>query len=364
MHSELEAAAQALRIDLPNLRRAAATTEKKLRQAKSAVEDALSVKLGRPHDWHNASMDIVVLGSMARDEMSPRSDFDYLIVAYEMVEDPEVIHQFRRAAESARLKIGAAKPGKAGGFGGLVSASDLVDLIGLEKDTNRNHTNRILLLEESRPLLSDRRHYDLVRAVLERYLYDYAGDPKPRVPRFLVNDVLRYWSTVAVDYQAKRWVEMEGEKWGMRYLKLLTSRKLGFAGSLVSLFIPQITGKVTDWELLRDQFSMPALARLAQLHRYVEKRATRDDLKEILLLADRFVGDFARAPFRDAVNKVVEPRVARKGSVFYKAREAAEALHHHIAALFLSEDPLKDAPVGPDGAPTTLRSLTASYLLF
>src|SRR5207247_550348 len=100
--------------------------------------------------------------------------------------------------------------------------------------------------------------------LVDRYLLDYQTKPKPGVPRFLVNDVVRYWRTIAVDYQAKKWDELD-ENWGLRYLKLIVSRKLTFAGTLVSLFIPAITHKNVDREMLVRQFGMPPLARLAQV---------------------------------------------------------------------------------------------------
>ncbi len=169
-------------------------------------------------------------------------------------------------------------PGASRVFGGLISGTELINKIGLDDDTNRSHTQRMLFLEESTPIVGIQQHRNTLRAILRRYLVDYReeGLQKAGVPRFLVNDVVRYWRTIAVDYQAKRWDEPNAfawddddsariPKWGMRYIKLRSSRKLAFCGTLVAMLIPHLTNRFVDDELLVDQFSMPSLARIAQL---------------------------------------------------------------------------------------------------
>ena len=72
--------------------------------------------------------------------------------------------------------------------------------IGLDADTNTNFTRRMLLLLESRELHGRR------AALGDR------ADPRPlpyeshtrrRPPRFLLNDVVRYWRTICVDFEGK-----------------------------------------------------------------------------------------------------------------------------------------------------------------
>jgi hypothetical protein len=140
---------------------------------------------------------------MARQEMTEGSDFDYLILTHEIVDDPKHLKDCRAAVEDVRTKLKVKKPGTTGTFGRVASAADIIDRIGLEEDTDRTLTRRILLPEESEALHNLPKHAKLVARLIDRYLLDYQTQPKRGVPRFLLNDVVRYWRTITVDYQAK-----------------------------------------------------------------------------------------------------------------------------------------------------------------
>lgn len=145
-------------------------------------------------------VDVVVFGSIAREEATTASDLDYLVVTHGLFEDPgSGVREVIDALEQLRdVELALEAPGGTGLFGKLVAAPDLVERIELDDDTNPHHTRRILLLTESTSIFSQDRHERLLRAIVRRYLADY-GQPKTGVPRFLLNDVLRYWRTLAVD---------------------------------------------------------------------------------------------------------------------------------------------------------------------
>jgi hypothetical protein len=110
--------------------------------------------------------------------------------------DPSDLATTQRIAS----KIYAAKfaePGKTNIFGSMTSSHSLVHDIGGQDDTNANTTRRVLLLLESY-VPAHRGGYDRVRRhILHRYVEDdYGlsfGSGQKIVPRFLLNDLSRYW---------------------------------------------------------------------------------------------------------------------------------------------------------------------------
>lgn len=180
---------------------------------------------------------VVVFGSIARGEVTVGSDVDWTLLV-----DSQAYPGHLAAAldiDEILVENRYKKHGIEGTFGGLAFSHDIVHYIGGQADTNRNTTQRILLLLESRSVGSPDAYIRVKSQVLKRYVSEdfglVHGTNPSNVPRFLLNDIVRYWRTVAVDFAYKR-RERKAKGWALRTVKLRLSRKLTYASGLVACF--------------------------------------------------------------------------------------------------------------------------------
>jgi hypothetical protein len=125
----------------------------------------------------------------------------------------EIAQQVARRLAEGKFQA----PGTTGIFGNMTFSHDLVQKIGGPDDTNENTTRRVLLLQESTAFAKTDAHERVLRLLLSRYLKeDYGlrfGTLHYKVPRFLLNDIVRYWRTVTVDFVDKQRGQA-GHGWG------------------------------------------------------------------------------------------------------------------------------------------------------
>lgn len=159
---------------------------------------------------------IVAVGSYGRYEASQESDLDGYFI-YEKALPKKTIaiinEKIKEVAHKSSIRLSR-------GFN-PISLNDMHKNIGGRNDTNPSITNRILFLLESECLYGQPFYSLAYKKILKKYLNDVLKFRK-QAPRFLLNDVIRYYRTICVDYEFK--ITEENKDWALRNIKLRFSR--------------------------------------------------------------------------------------------------------------------------------------------
>jgi hypothetical protein len=198
---------------------------------------------------------VVLTGSWGRREITSESDDDFMV----LFEGSPRAGARPSVGEVAEV-LGARPPGREDIFATHVWLEDLQGKIGRDEDSNANLTRRMLLILESVPVCGEEVHARARRALLAGYLEANVKDYRP--PRFLLNDLVRYWRTIAVDFESKM-RDRKGEGWGLRNAKLRLSRTARFAGGLLPVLQCRSHPAHAMLGYLDKRMSVPPLDRIA-----------------------------------------------------------------------------------------------------
>jgi hypothetical protein len=278
---------------------------------------------------HDGGTSIVLMGSWGRAEVTSGSDDDFMVLVYG--EEPPEEEAPEKERSEVKPSIGEVSavldnpPGSQGIFAAPVYSENVVQNIGLDDDDNRNLSRRMLFLLESTAVSGDDVYRSVRGEVLDRYLDDSVKPYRP--PRFLLNDVVRYWRTICVDFAGK---EREGpEKWGLRNAKLRTSRKILFAGGLIPVLECFRFDREPMREFVEGQLDLPPTDRIAQA--FLENGAT-DEGGRTLGAYDEFTGRMNDQEFRQELQGVSRENVD-DSTAFSDVRRIGKELQAGLLAL-------------------------------
>jgi hypothetical protein len=231
----------------------------------------------------------------------------------------------------------------------MAFSHDIIHEIGGQDDTNKNMTQRILLLLESCAIGERTDAYErVIRGVINRYLEEDShllthDSKRYRVPRFLLNDIVRFWRTMAVDFASKQ-RDRAGKGWGLRNAKLRMSRKLIFASGLLVCFSPyldpdlqsQISTDKNDIKLklvnhIRDHVTMTPLEIVA---RSVDRYGVADHVARDLFGS---YSEFLRILDDEKSRKELESlrsEDSRTDSTFQRVREISRSFESALDYIF------------------------------
>ncbi|ASK33631.1 nucleotidyltransferase domain-containing protein [Alloalcanivorax mobilis] len=282
---------------------------------------------------------VITTGSYGREEASSESDLDLYIIF-----DSDMPAEDAIPAELASIRAVVERHvpqsvGSTGTFGtdAVVSFTDMLTNIGGEKDSNTLLTRRMLFLLEGAWLYGESRFHAYQTDLLKKYMKP--SSPSARIPRFLLNDIIRYYRTITTDFEYK--VTEDGKSWGLRSTKLRFSRKVLYFGGIV---VAAELAKLDHEEKLEKAarlFSEPVLQR-------IESVGGSERSAGILEIYEEFIASVSDPEIRKQLEKV-EKETRQESDVYQNLRSLSESFSDALATwltqVYPEEHPIHHALV-------------------
>ena len=296
-----------------------------LQRAKDEAERQINLMRDLAVDVISKDADIVVgvHGSVARREVTSGSDADlfFLVRKGDIEKTKGVQSAFREKLKEVGIKM----PAQDGVFANPIHEVELLQRIGGEPDTNQFTTRRMLFLLEGE-WLYNREGFDEVRSELICHYVDNELDDR-KICRYLLNDIIRYWRTICVDFEQKT---ADGTKpRAIRLIKLRFAIMMLYFGGIAAICKTMDLPAAEKRKTLKKMFAIPPIDRLKDVFGDTETRA---------VLA-------AYATFLNSVDSAgIRANLGRKGKTGLDTQECLELAE--VAREFRSA--LETLLVGPE----------------
>jgi hypothetical protein len=274
---------------------------------------------------------VTMFGSWARGELTDGSDNDWAILTPDGREnDPDVE---ALAAECRNCFNEDEKaPGGQDVFGVAFAWPRLARDVGLDDDSNTNLTRRMLTLLESVAITGQARD-DCWRAIFNRYIERSVRGHWP--PRFLLNDTIRYWRTMCVDFEGKHATRGGADpKWVMRNAKLRTSRTMLFVGGLLPVLFCRLREQEEIPQFLEQQLAARPVDRVAWA--FMEMGLVDEGVR-CLGAYDEWVSMLADETTREAISEL-RAGTRDASPVFARVRSIGSQVQFALLALLFDSD--------------------------
>lgn len=200
-----------------------------------------------------------VNGSLARREFTSGSDVDYFILKVDgsAADDAADQKAFRDALSTEGFKM----PSLGGVFERTLLTSALLGPIGGDDDHNETLTRRMLFLLEGEWIFNRGGFEHLRRDLVIKYVSDDLE--REKLPLYLLNDIVRYWRTICVDYEHKTADHKKAKP--LRLAKLRMSRMILCFAGMIAVAETEGMDAAAKRTRLGDLFAMQALERLQSI---------------------------------------------------------------------------------------------------
>lgn len=236
-------------------------------------------------EGYGRSMAIFCAGSLAREELGNKSDLDLFFVAKESKEPYPPLVEYTLFGDvilkNRELKFQEFSNG--GRFLKVQYADELVGKAGTPIDDSENlFTTRMLLILESKWIFGERRYEEYLNEVVKNYFRDSRGK-KNFKPLFLLNDLLRYWRTLCLNYEQRRLDPMQ--PWRKKNVNLRFSRMITVFSTVLAL----ISGPLQSAEDVMQLCSKTPLERLAFALDGIDEPKLNEEFGDVLDSYEQFL---------------------------------------------------------------------------
>lgn len=183
---------------------------------------------------------IAAAGSLGRMEAcNDTSDADLIIVLSDDIKlNTETVNKEAQEAYDQVWQclndIQLDKPKSDGVFSTPTNKTELLNLIGdAKKENYKVFAKRLLLLLETQLIYNNEEYDNLLSSIIDKYAEGYIKEDSKKEWTFLLNDLIRYFRSIAVNYQWS--FENDPVKWRIRNIKLRHSRLVMYGGLLMLL---------------------------------------------------------------------------------------------------------------------------------
>ncbi len=291
---------------------------KTFERTKQESERHLTVLRAEAKALFGESSDLIigVNGSLARREFTSGSDLDLFYLTRKDERDiQEAMNQFTNLIQ----KLGFKPPAAGGVFDAPLPTSTLIRNIGGRDDTNETITRRMLFLLEGEWLFGEQKFVETRQAVIEAYAHDKLR--AEQICLFLLNDIIRYWRTICIDFEFK--VRAGDKAKAIRLIKLRFSRMLIYVAGVLA--IGETHNKPADEKrtYLAEIFGHPPVERIKQI--------AAGKAADVLARYDKFLESIDDATIRTELDVVGEAGEAT--NTFKKLNREAHDFREAVAAM-------------------------------
>lgn len=315
--------------DYEKLKEASEYTHEKIEKIRARLESELSESSYAPF------ITIIATGSYGRGEASPESDLDLYTIFSKDESADEVIKSELETIEKIIVEEVPNSAGDSGTFGAnaVISFGEMQKNIGGQYDTNESLTRRMLFLLEGTWLFGESNFYEHQEKLLSKYIK--SSDPENKISKFLLNDIIRYYRTLATDFEFK--ISERNKEWGLRSIKLRFSRKLLYFGGIIVVAETSNMGHEDKLESVVELFSLPILERIEKIS---IDNDVKDEARKIFAIYETFIGKISDEKTRTQL-QLVDKNQRHESKEFSDLRELGKEFSIQLANWLVKTYPEK-----------------------